>query len=426
VTDGAAVLSPPEIGKPGYLEAIRPEPFATTVTRIVGDPATTIRFPGGATGVWGSDARHHYSDDQPWNADQSLIAIQNYGDGTPSNVYLDAVTLRPRLPQCPSYEVRDDRWHPVLPTVRVNAGGNLLEWFDVAECRQVRAWALLEGVQELGLTDGNITLDGRFVVLGNQKSMFVLDMDPQPPHDPYPSSRVGAPVDIAYGGYEIDFVSISPSGHYAVVHYRGDHVRVFDIDPDTLALAPHPMPEDSPRCAGTAADGFVYDLGHPDLALDPFDGGEDVIVGQEHCGRIGKTVDGQRMGGVVKVRLRDGKVTSLTDPANEAYPYHVSTRSTKRPGWAYVTYYEGEDGRRFDQEIVAVRLDGSGDVERWAHHHSDTKDCYRCEPHAVPSPDGMRLIFASSWSLDCTGGCGTQSVTQAYLVDARRTTEGSG
>ncbi len=419
VTDGTAVLSPPEVAKPGYLKAIRPPPFATTVTRIVGDPASAIRFPGAAAGQWGSDARHHYSDDQPWNADQTLIAIQNYGDGTPSNVYLDGETYRPRLPQCPTYEVRDDRWHPVLPTVRVNAGGNLLEWFDVAACRQVRSWTLLEGVEDLGLTDGNLTMDGRFVVLGNQRSMFALDMDPQPPHDPYPSNRVGPPVDITYGGFEIDFVSISPSGRYAVVHYRGDHDRVFDIDPDTLAMAPRAMPADTPRCAGTAADGFVYDLGHPDLALDPFDEDEDVIVGQEHCGRIGETVNGTRMGGVVKVRLRDGKVTSLTDPENEAYPYHVSTRNTKRPGLAYVTYYEGEDGRRFDQEIMAVRLDGSGAVERWAHHHSDTKDCYRCEPHAVPSPDGLRLIFASSWSLDCAGRCGAQSVPQAYVVDAR-------
>jgi len=36
---------------------------------------------GGVPGTWGSDARHHYSKDQPWNSDGTLIALQN-GGGT--------------------------------------------------------------------------------------------------------------------------------------------------------------------------------------------------------------------------------------------------------------------------------------------------------------------------------------------------------
>src|SRR5439155_12000778 len=126
--------------------------------------------------------------------------------GSPSNVYLDGTTYRPRLAQCPNYEVLDDRWHPRLPTVRVNAGGTTLEWFDVASCRRVRAWTLPETVEDLGLTDGNLTPDGRFVVLGNQRTMFVVDMDPQPPHPPYPAPRIGPPAQIAYGGFPVDFV----------------------------------------------------------------------------------------------------------------------------------------------------------------------------------------------------------------------------
>ena len=105
------------------------------------------------------------------------------------------------------------------------------------------------------------------------------------------------------------------------------------------------------------------------------------------------------------------------DPANEAYAYHVSLRATRRPGWAYVSYYEGQEGRRFNQEVIAVPLDGSKTVERWAHLHTDTANCYRCEAHPVPSWDGLRLIFASTWSLDCDGGCGTQNIRQDYIVD---------
>ena len=43
-------------------------------------------------------------------------------------------------------------------------------------------------------------------------------------------------------------------------------------------------------------------------------------------------------------------ITSLTKPANEAYPYHISTRNYDRPGWAYVSYWPAP-GRRFSDEI---------------------------------------------------------------------------
>jgi hypothetical protein len=114
------------------------------------------------------------------------------------------------------------------------------------------------------------------------------------------------------------------------------------------------------------------------------------------------------------VRLRDGFVTSLTDPNNEAFPHHISTRNLNRPGWAYVSYYPSP-GQRFNDEIVAVKLDGSKACERVAHMHSDFNGCYRCEPHAVPSPDGMRVIFASNWALDCIA-CPSTSDIKDYVV----------
>src|SRR5206468_8077147 len=88
---------------------------------------------------------------------------------------------------------------------------------------------------------------------------------------------------------------------------------------------------------------------------------------------------------------------ALTDPNNEAFASHISTRNVNRPGWAYVDYYV-EDGKRFSAEVIAVKLDGSQAVQRFAHEHSAFSGCYRCEPHASPSPDGRRIIFASNWA----------------------------
>jgi hypothetical protein len=276
-------------------------------------------------------------------------------------------------------------------------------------------------VRAIGDGEGNPSLDGRYLALCDSSRMFVVDMDPQPPHAPYPNVRIGPVVDFladcALPECRLGWVSVSPSGKYVVCKYGGDYPRVYDLDAATLALTPRALPEEAPRCHGTAAQGFLYDLGHCDMTLNPFDGNEDVLIGQEHCGLRGATIDGQRIGGVVMARLRDGAITPLTDPANEAYPHHVSTQNVERPGWAYVGYYP-EPGKRFSDEIVAVKLDGSRAVERWAHKHSATQDCYRCEAHAVPSRDGRRVVWASNWAIDCVD-CGPVTDLKPYVVDAR-------
>ena len=114
------------------------------------------------------------------------------------------------------------------------------------------------------------------------------------------------------------------------------------------------MPGTYPNCSGAAVKGFIYDLGHQDMTLNPFDHDEDVIIGQEHCGNRGRRVGDVLIGGVMMVRLRDGAIRALTDPTNEAYPYHVSTRNYDRPGWAYVSYWPAP-GRRFSRSALRGR-----------------------------------------------------------------------
>jgi hypothetical protein len=170
------------------------------------------------------------------------------------------------------------------------------------------------------------------------------------------------------------------------------------------------MASGSLRCGSfqTRPNGWIFPLKHADMALDPFDGNEDVILGGRSC-------PGSSIGQVVKVRLRDGKVTALTNPNNESDIYHVSARNLARPGWVYVSYFK-EPGRRFSDEAVAVKLDGSGAVERYAHLHSAVSDCYRCEAHPVPSPDGRRVLFASNWAQDCVVGCGSPTDIKDYIA----------
>lgn len=99
-------------------------------------------------------------------------------------------------------------------------------------------------------------------------------------------------------------------------------------------------------------------------------------------------------GRVIKRRLRDGAVTVLTAGG---YASHTSARNVNRPGWVYVTYqHRGPTWPPYWDEVVAVPLDGSKKVERIAHLHAKRTD-YRAEAHCVPSPDGKRILWASTW-----------------------------
>ena len=418
--DSVRDYAEPSVSVPSYFAPVVDSTFGTRVTRIAGASGTPIG--GGVPGTWGNDVRHHYSKNQPWNADGSLIALQNNGGGM---ILLDGETYQPRFGKCSTYNIGDDRWHPspAHSRERISVKGTDLIWYDVVNCVKTRSWTLPFAVRWFGPSEGNPSFDGRFAALTDGKRMFVVDMDPQAPFAAYPSSRIGPAVaidDCALGGEcAIDWVSISPSGKYVVVSYDGDYPRVYDVNPQTLALTPRPMPESSPRCHGTAEQGFIYDVGHADMTLNPFDGDEDVLIGQEHCGNRGETVTGKVMSAVVMVRLRDGAVTPLTDPSNEAQAHHISTRNYDRPGWAYVGYHAAP-GKRFNDEIVAVKLDGSKSVQRLAFKHSDYDSCYRCESHAVPSRDGRRVLWASNWASECTT-CGASDDIKPYVVDARAT-----
>lgn len=420
-TDPAAVYAEPIVPMPGYLTPIADPTFGTTITRIANNTGAST---APVNGTWGSDSRHKYQKIQPWNADGTLMTIENRASGGgPSPLFLDGNTYRPFSNGCSGNPLYDYRWHPLRAhaneLINVSSSGTELHWWDVRNCVKTRAWTLpIASDYGIGSGEGNSSNDGRFVAVASATQMCVIDMDPQPPFAAYPNRRIGPVRDVSECGLadcSIDWVSVSASGRYAVVSYNGDHVRVFDIDPQTLALTPRVYPAGTPECDNhPPSNGWVLGLGHADFALNPFDSNEDVLVGQRR-GNCPSTVNGTALGGVVMVRLRDGFVTSLTDPANEAFPHHISTRAYDRPGWAYVSHYPNP-GARFHDEIIAVKLDGSRAVERLAHQHSDWNGCYRCETHPVPSRDGRRVLFASNWATYCGTGCGVPTDYKAYVA----------
>jgi hypothetical protein len=422
----SGAVAVPAAPRPSYLVRSADPTFGNAIQRITGDSGLPI---SGVTGTWGADARHVYSKQSAWSIDGSLLCVQNRSGGTPSILFLDGRTYEPLLAGCSG--LYDYRWHPdpmhAREMINVDKSGRELSWIDIKSCEKERTWTLpITAAYGIGSGEGNVSSDGRFAVVANQTQLVVVDMDPALPFLPYPERRFGPVYTLPPCGFSsetcrVGNISISPSGRYIDVKYSGpdsytqDVHRILEIDPMTLEVRPHEMAVDALRCAPFVSntDGWIFPLKHADMGYDPFDNNEDVIVGGRSC-------PGATIGRIVKVRLRDGKVTPLTNPTGEASMQHVSMRNLYRPGWAYVGYYR-QDGKRFSDEIVAVKLDGSGTTQSIAHKHSASDGCYRCESHPVPSPDGRRVLFASNWVQDCSGDCGPSTEIKDYVVDIQLT-----
>src|SRR5437867_2648758 len=214
--DRRGLDDPSSVARPGYLIPVADPGLGSVVMRITNDPgAATAPVPG----TWGSDARHVYSKQQPWNSDQTLLTIENRSGGSPTPLILDGTTYAPRYAPCPNYDLWDYRWHPSLAhpheQINVNRAGTELMWFDVTTCTKTRTWTLPSG--------GDDT--------------------------------------------------------------TADLHRIFEVDPGTLALQPHRMSSGSLRCGSFQArpNGWIFPLKHADMALGPFGGHEDVIVGGRAC-----------------------------------------------------------------------------------------------------------------------------------------------
>lgn len=435
VTDSMAVFPTPPMPEPLYLMPMIEPTFGTTITRISGPSGTSI---GSLGSVWGEIVRHNYSTQSAWNSASLLLSLDNDGPGI-SPVILNGQTYQPLHAPCPGYDRYDWRWHPATAHrnehINVNRAGTELMWFDVVGCVKTRSWTLPIVADRLGMSKGNPSNDGRYVVVANDSQMVVVDMDPKPPHAPYPNQRIGPvylfppdSLDVAEpDSGQVSWVGISPSGKYIDVKYKSkkqvgwthcdslcDVHRVFRVNED-LSIEVQNMPDDALRCGSFVArpNGWIFPAKHTDMALDPFDDNEDVIMGGRAC-------PGSYLGRVIKIRMRDGLVTPLTNPVNEPSYNHGSARNLLRPGWFYVSYSNSPNysQSRFHGEVVALKMDGSGEVQRFAHYRS-SQGFFEAEAQPVPSPDGRRVVIASDW---CDGGlspCPNPGQVHAFVIDAR-------
>ncbi|MBM4025808.1 MAG: hypothetical protein FJ280_10445 [Planctomycetes bacterium] len=376
----------PSVPQPGYLDSYTDPVFGAKVTRITGEPGTSIP---NIDGRWAEIVRHHYSKDAAWNCDQSLLYLARH-QGRPGHLFLDGDNYRVCFAR-PGAPGTERRWHPKEPSIMVYVQENRIGRWNVRE-NTTQVLATFPGYSEfrMGPWEGNLSRDGRMLVVDGKREAdrlaFAYDLEKG---HTYP--------DLVLNDVGIDWVSICASGRYIVLNgrirgERGDQTQVYDLQ-------------------GNKVGELWSEYGRPshyDLTLD--ENGDDVAVG------VSKSKPDN--GRVIKRRLSDGQVTVLTPGG---YAGHTSARNLHRPGWAYVTYqHPGPTWPPFWGEVVAVKLDGSHTVERIAHLRTNKTD-YLTEAHAVPSPDGQRVLWAGNWESPTGRPIGAYV---AHTVPSQNTTSG--
>jgi hypothetical protein len=349
-----------KVERPALHKTVRDPVFGTTIMRIT-DPSQANRQ---------RRIRHYYSKMNPFNADGTRAVMT----GSTGRTFLyDTATWEPIDTLHVGSSDPEIQWHPTDPNLFYYMGFS-------GHSRNVRGMYLYDiglGKGELlhdfreydsarGQLEGNMDKAGRFYALvgkrkGEAVAAFVYDVA----HD-----RVSRRIPVK-GRMVTDWISVSPSGKYVVMMGK-DRSRIYDIDMNHLRDLP----------AGSFGHGDICQLSDGREAL-VYDGADYQL---NHNRNINIT------------DLATGKTTIGVRIGWSSTP-HVSCRNLDLPGWALIST-QGPDRRypNHDFEIFWLKLDGSGEVRRVAHHHSDRhKGGYFSEQHAVSNRDGSKIIFASNW-----------------------------
>jgi hypothetical protein len=311
---------------------------------------------------------HQYSSAQAWNADQSLLLIVNGCNGW---CFLDGHNYAPLFQRQRAGECQ---WHPRDSEIMICVTGQRIsQWAPRRNTEDVIFELGTYRELQFGPNKGNPSWDGHRIVVRatTQEGSLVAFAADLSTRRKYPD------IDLTRIPGKSSYCGISPLGTYIFCQQSladlTDQAFVFGVDGSLKqSWTEHHRPA------------------HGDMTVDS--DGQEVYVG------ISKSVPDKYQ--VIKRRLQDGLVTALA-PYGEAQ--HASTRAIRRPGWVFLSYAGNPlalTGRLgvapFAQEVIALKIDGSGEFRRIAHSVNTPHD-YWSETHASPSPDGSQVIWSSNW-----------------------------
>lgn len=343
--------------------------------------ATPVQFGGLETTVTRiSDANgwaHHYSTWQAFSADQSKVLL-----GRGSGRVLDVADWS--LLRTVSIGMIVCFFDPVDPDIiwghdGFGAGAARIRKYSYSADDYTTYTIAGYTDVSIGMGEGSISADGRYIVLCAKKSdddsPWVLVFDTT-------SETVVGTLNLSgwvYGGTGLDNALISASGDYVIIssyHAGSKGHRIYDRATLTFQRA---------YTGGSGTDGSNGFTGHCDTGYRS--NGDECLVRQRSDG------------GMVSVRLSDGNEQLELAAAAMSWGNHISCRNTKRPGYAYVsTYYSSDQTAKYIyREICAVKLNGSGQIERFGQGMFPNDGDYDLQAKATSSPYGDMVLFTSGW-----------------------------
>lgn len=313
--------------------------------------------------------RHNYAVDQVWNSDGSLLKLAGY----PAAI-LDGETYEFLYwSDIPGY----GRWSNTQPNIIYGTEGNRFVSHDVSVNQSITLRTFSEYTDiDFGYGEGNQDANDKYVglIAENNSGRFFMIYDIQE--------------DIIIGTRQVpsgdlDWFTVSTNGAYAIASWRANgNGQTQGIKRYNLELT---------------TETHLYDYSeHGDFGIDA--NGNEVYV------QYGDETSWSNEYYITMIRIDNGEVTPLFHWSQSEHGStgiwggHISCRNLNRPGWAYVSEQCCPEHPVASKEIFAIKLDGTGTIERYAKHHNNITPGNGHSTQAVPSRDGTKVLFASNWN----------------------------
>jgi hypothetical protein len=374
---GTGTIITTNLSMPGYLQSVTDPAYGTKITRVTGDVGTTIPYV--SAGTWRTPGGPVYSKLPAWNADESLLLLQN--TSAPGALFLNGSTYQPELYR--SYgpmNYQEVRWHPTDPNllIYVTDSGATGYWNVRTNAVDQKNAGIGSSTCRIGPYEGNVSSDGRKVVISCGTSFYVVDLST--------GSRISPIISISQLGLsELDWASITPDGNRIVVtpNSRGPQI-VLSFTPTSF----------------TQVTSWGY--------MDHYD------MGYDASGNVVAVSTDSSLGAFM-VNLATGVQTTINS-AIKSFDRHTTMRNIQVPGWAYTSLERKGGGisSALDDEILAFEVKPGGKVLRIGKHRSTitNADVYERTPFGAVSPDGKRVFYRSDWG-NSTGP------VYGFIVDTR-------
>jgi hypothetical protein len=363
--------------QPPLYGTVKDAEFGTTIRRITEVPATNLPNPA---------LRPLYSTVSAWNADESLMILYSAGNG---HQLYDGKTYKfiRDLSDIHPADVEQVYWSTSDPDIFFYVDHNVFIRYHVksAVAEALTTFSFCGDVTKSdtrasGGTDPMFTsFDSKRIGLGCMGQSFIYDIS---------TNQV-----ISRKPYAENPVQVSPSGNLGWFDESG---RVTDDQLNVLRTLDMKNPSNH-STMGLSPAGVDTWYG---VVFDPGPKGDNDI------------------GSLVTFDMTTGLSKVIIGPKT-GYPYpptsHISAMAYRDPGFITVSTLGDLTGKGLLDSEVTVANTATGTVCRVGRHRSWGKDNthlqqpYWAESHAVPSPSGTRILFASDW--------GDHPTVDAYVIE---------